>query len=187
VTARPEVTLHIGGVYAARVPMVLKTVVGSCIAVCLVDSLARVGGMNHFMLPAPGRGAARPADPARFGIHAMELLIGAMQKAGAERHRLQGKVFGGGHVLRLPMNGDGVAERNVRFVEEFMVTEGIEVVSRDLGGYLPRRLHFYSDTGKVYVKRLGQQTLRQARTEEGVHLRMLEATRRPGEVILFDA
>jgi chemotaxis protein CheD len=187
VTARPEVTLHIGGVYAARVPTVLKTVVGSCIAVCLVDPLARVGGMNHFMLPSPGRGAAWLADPARFGIHAMELLIGAMQKSGAERHRLQGKVFGGGHVLRLPMNGNGVAERNVRFIEEFMVTEGIEVVSRDLGGYLPRRLHFYSDTGKVYVKRLGQQTLRQARTEDGTHLRMLDATRRPGEVILYDA
>jgi chemotaxis protein CheD len=188
VTTRPEVTLHIGGVHAVRQPTVLKTVVGSCIAVCLVDPLTHVGGMNHFMLPAPGRGTEKPSDPARFGIHAMDLLIGAMQKAGAERHRLQGKVFGGGHVLRLPMNGDGVAERNVRFIEEFMVTEGIPVMSRDLGGYLPRRIHFYSDTGKVYVKRLGQQTLRQARTEESAHLRILEGVaRRPGEVILFDA
>jgi chemotaxis protein CheD len=84
------------------------------------------------------------------------------------------------------MNGDGVAERNVRFIEEFMAVEGIPVVSRDLGGYLPRRLHFCTDTGKVYVKRLGQQTLRQARTEESAHLRLLEGVaRRSGEVTLF--
>jgi chemotaxis protein CheD len=188
VTARPEITLHIGGVHAARQPTVLKTVVGSCIAVCLVDASAHVGGMNHFMLPAPGRGTTTPADPARFGIHAMELLIGAMQKAGAERYRLQGKIFGGGHVLRLPLSGESVAERNIRFIESFMVTEGIAVVSRDLGGYLPRRIHFHSDTGKVYIKRLGQQTLRQARTEESTHLRLLDgAARRAGEVILFHA
>lgn len=187
-TTRLEVTLHIGGVHAARQPTVLKTVVGSCVTVCLMDPLTRVGGMNHFMLPAPGRSTEKPSDPARFGIHAMDLLIGAMQKAGAERHRLQGKLFGGGHVLRLPMNGDGVPERNIRFIDEFMVTEGIPVVSRDLGGYLPRRIHFHSDTGKVYVKRLGQQTLREARTEESAHLRMLDgAARRPGEVTLFNA
>jgi len=188
VTPRLEVTLHIGGVHAARQPTLLKTVVGSCVTVCLVDPLTHVGGMNHFMLPAPGHSTATPSDPARFGIHAMDLLIGAMQKAGAERHRLQGKLFGGGHVLRLPMNGDGVAERNIRFIDEFMVTEGIPVVSRDLGGYLPRRIHFHSDTGKVYVKRLGQQTLREARTEESAHLRMLAgAVRRPGEATLFNA
>jgi chemotaxis protein CheD len=188
VTSRPEITLHIGGVYATREPTVLKTVVGSCIAVCLMDPVTQVGGMNHFMLPAPGRGTASAADQARFGIHAMELLIGAMQKAGAERYRLQGKVFGGGHVLRLPLSGESVADRNVRFIESFMVTEGIAVVSRDLGGYLPRRIHFHSDTGKAYIKRLGQQTVRQARTEESTHLRMLDGSaRRSGEVILFNA
>jgi len=188
VISRPEVTLHIGGVHAAREPTMLKTVIGSCIAACLVDPLTRVGGMNHFMLPAPGRATEKLADPARFGIHAMELLIGAMQKAGAERNRLQGKIFGGGHVLRLPVNGDSVADRNVRFIEEFMVTEGIPVVSRDLGGYLPRRIHFCTDTGKVYVKRLGKQVARQARTEESTPLRLLEtAVRRPGEVTLFHA
>jgi chemotaxis protein CheD len=186
VTVRPEITLHIGGVHATAQPTVLRTVVGSCIAVCLVDPVAKVGGMNHFMLPSPGRGNDTPTDPARFGVHAMELLIGAMQKAGADRPRLTGKLFGGGHVLKLPVNGDGVAERNVRFIEEFMAVEGIPVVSRDLGGYLPRRLHFCTDTGKVYVKRLGQQTLRQARTEESAHLRLLEgAARRSGEVTLF--
>ncbi|HEU5320314.1 MAG TPA: chemotaxis protein CheD [Methylomirabilota bacterium] len=184
---RAEMTIHIGGVHATRQPMVLKTVVGSCVAVCLMDPVTHVGGMNHFLLPGPSR-SDDPYDPARFGVHAMDLLIGAMQKAGAERRRLHAKVFGGGHVLLLPANVESVPERNIRFIEEFMATEAIPVVSRDLGGYLPRRIHFCTDTGKVFVKRLGQQTLRQTRTEESAHLKALgRTTRRFGEVTLFDA
>ena len=184
---RPEVTLHIGDIHVTRDPTMVKTVVGSCIAVCLFDSVSRVGGMNHFMLPSPGHGDDGALDRARFGIHAMDLLIGGMQKLGADRRRLQAKVFGGGHVLMLPQHAESVPERNIRFIEEFMTTEAIPVLSRDLGGYLPRRVHFCTETGKVYVKRLGQQTLRQTRTEEKEHLRTLGRSARAGEVTLFNA
>ncbi|HCE6098490.1 hypothetical protein ACEPU1_33790 [Pseudomonas aeruginosa] len=76
-------------------PVALATVLGSCVAACLYDPTACIGGMNHFMLPdaAPGDGSAR------YGAHAMELLINALLKAGALRQRLQAKVFGGGNVL----------------------------------------------------------------------------------------
>jgi chemotaxis receptor (MCP) glutamine deamidase CheD len=92
---RQEAVIHIGGVRAAREPSVLKTVLGSCIAVCLTDPVARIGGMNHFMLPAPGDGSEEPWGAARYGIHAMDLLVGAMLKAGADRLRLQARLFGG--------------------------------------------------------------------------------------------
>ncbi|MBI4562947.1 MAG: chemotaxis protein CheD [Candidatus Rokubacteria bacterium] len=173
---RPEVTLHIGGVYATREPTVIKTLLGSCIAVCLLDPHVQVGGMNHFMLPAPGSGPEDAVDSARFGVHAMDLLIGAMQKAGGERCRLKAKVFGGGHVLSISGNGQSVPQRNIQFIEEFMRTEGIPVVNHDLGGYLPRRIYFHTDTGKVYVKRLGQSTLRLARMEEEQHTRKIRVS-----------
>jgi len=186
VRERAEVTIHIGGIYATREPMVIKTLLGSCIAVCLLDPEARVGGMNHFMLPAPGGGPCDGVEGSRFGVHAMDLLIGAMQKAGGERCRLKAKVFGGGHVLSIAENGDSVPQRNIQFIEEFVKAEGIAVVSRDLGGYLPRRVHFHTDTGKVYVKRLGQHTLRLTGIEEQ---RYVSRTRQQGpqfgEVTLF--
>lgn len=183
---RPEVTIHIGQVYVTREPTIIKTILGSCIAACLIDPVARVGGMNHFMLPAPGNGGGEWTDGSQFGVHAMDLLIGAIQKAGGDRRRLQAKLFGGGHVLRIAGNGANVPEQNIHFIEEFMNVEGIMVVSRDLGGYLPRRVHFYTDSGKVYVKRLGQHMLRQTRTEEREALRMIggEAPRF-GEITLF--
>jgi chemotaxis protein CheD len=184
---RPEVVIHIGQVYATREPTVIKTVLGSCIAACVFDPVTRIGGMNHFMLPAPENPADHDADVSRFGVHAMDLLIGALQRAGGERFRLQAKVFGGGHVLRIAVNGNSVPERNIQFIEKFLLTERITVVSRDLGGYLPRRIQFQTDTGRVRVKRLGQHTVRQTRAEEKEHLQAIgQTTRRFGATTLFE-
>jgi len=183
-TSRPDVTIHIGQIHVANEPTVIKTVVGSCIAVCLYDPALRLGGMNHFLLPTPCNGD-RPADLARFGIHAMELLIGAMQKSGGDRRRLQAKVFGGGHVLAFSAQTDSVPAQNIRFIQQFLATERVPVLGWDLGGYLPRRVHFYTDTGAAYVKRLGRRTIRQTSMEETTHLATLQRTPRSGGVTLF--
>ncbi|MGH8441646.1 MAG: chemoreceptor glutamine deamidase CheD, partial [Nevskiaceae bacterium] len=78
--------------------LVMTTLLGSCVAACLHDAEAGIGGMNHFMLP---EGSVGPASaPARYGVYAMEVLLNALLKHGAKRSRLQAKVFGGGHVLK---------------------------------------------------------------------------------------
>src|SRR2546421_751585 len=129
-TSRPDVTIHIGQIHVANEPTVIKTVVGSCIAVCLYDPALRLGGMNHFLLPTPCNGD-RPADLARFAIHAMELLIGAMQKSGGDRRRLQAKVFGGGHVLAFSAQTDSVPAQNIRFIQQFLATEREHVTAAE--------------------------------------------------------
>ncbi len=182
---RPEVTIHIGQVYATREPTIIKTILGSCIAACLFDPVVRVGGMNHFMLPAPVNGSGS-GDGSQCGIHAMQLLIGGVEKAGGDRRRLRARLFGGGHVLPMGTDGDSVPARTITFIEQFVRADGIRVVSRDFGGYLPRRIQFYTDTGKVLVKRLGQHMLRQTRTEEKEHLRAIaQGTARVGDITLF--
>lgn len=147
-----EVTIYIGEVYASTLPMVIKTLLGSCVAVCLWDPETRIGGMNHFMLPRSLR--AVTDDPARFGVHAMDLLIGEMLKAGAERSRLRAKCFGGAHVLDIVEDEDGVPGQNITFALEFLRREGFRLVGEDLGGYAPRRVHFHTDTGRAFVQRI---------------------------------
>src|SRR5438046_3886116 len=71
--------------------ILILTTLGSCIAACLWDRNARIGGMNHFMLPE--------GDSGRYGSYAMELLINEMMKRGAARSTLEAKVFGGGQVI----------------------------------------------------------------------------------------
>ncbi len=144
-------SIHIGGVFASVAPYVVRTVLGSCIAVCLRDPVTKVGGMNHFMLPA---GAANSLIPTSFGVHAMELLINRCMGLGADRNRLEAKVFGGGHVLRIKESDDNVPAVNIKFAREFLCTEGIPIVSQDLGGYSAREVYFFTDSGRTVLRRL---------------------------------
>ena len=130
-------------------PIALATVLGSCVAACIYDPTACVGGMNHFMLPdaAPGDGSAR------YGAHAMELLINGLLKAGASRQRLQAKVFGGGNVLP-GMTLDPIGTRNGNFVLNYLTAERIPIVAQDLFGVQPRKVCFFVRTGRTLVKRL---------------------------------
>jgi chemotaxis protein CheD len=186
-TGKAQVRIHIGGVCAAAEPTVIKTLLGSCVAVCLFDPLAQIGGMNHFLLPRPANGREDRIDTARFGVHAMDCLIGALQKLGADRRRLKAKVFGGGDVLRFGGNVASVAHRNVAFIDEFLFTERVAVVARDVGGELARELQFHTDTGTVYLKRLRDVGRRRLGTRELRHLRRLEQTPPAfGDVTLFE-
>lgn len=129
--------------------IVIMTVLGSCIAACIWDGRARVGGMNHFMLPD---GDAADVS-GRYGSYAMELLINEMIKLGARRETMQAKVFGGAQVMA-GFTSLNVGERNTKFVMEYLSTERIPVVSQDVLEIYPRKVCFFPVSGKALVKRL---------------------------------
>lgn len=143
-----------GQYHATTGPGAVTTVLGSCVSTCLWDPVAKIGGMNHFMLPGDGEAAASPATAsARFGVYAMEVLINEMIRLGADRRRMVAKVFGGGRVLK-GFGSLDVGAKNCQFVLEFLATEGIPVVARDLLDVYARKLHFFPATGKVQLKKL---------------------------------
>jgi len=110
--------------------------------------------MNHFMLP--GEGYVRdPMWPARYGVHAMELLINAMFKLGGERSRFEAMAFGGADVLAITHGSLSVAQANVAFLREFLKTERIPLVKSLLAGSQPMRVSFLSTTGTVTVELVG--------------------------------
>ena len=123
--------------------VVLTTLLGSCVAVCLHDPKAGLGGMNHFLLPSGGNARA---GGERYGVNAMEILINDLLKMGARRSRLVAKLFGGAQL------GDGMAHigaENARFAERFLHVEGIPCVASSLGGALPRRVRFVPSNGRA--------------------------------------
>jgi chemotaxis protein CheD len=76
--------------------MVISTILGSCVAVCLRDPILRIGGMNHILLPNAAGGRIGAVS---FGASDMERLMNALLKRGAMRSRLEAKVFGGAAVV----------------------------------------------------------------------------------------
>ncbi|NMM78352.1 chemotaxis protein CheD [Rhodococcus sp. SRB_17] len=138
-----------GEYFVANEDLVIMTVLGSCIAACLWDSRARVGGMNHFMLPD---GDSMDVS-GRYGSYAMELLINEMLKLGARRETMQAKIFGGAQVMH-NFTTLNVGERNTQFVVDYLRTERIPVVSEDVLDIYPRKVCYFPVTGKAMVKRL---------------------------------
>ncbi|MHB1586913.1 MAG: hypothetical protein ACYCRH_09315 [Acidiferrobacteraceae bacterium] len=181
--ALPRISIPVGGLHASHAPVLLDTVLGSCISVCLYDRVACVGGMNHFMLPS-GASSDNPTS-ARYGVYAMELLINELMKKGGDRRRFQAKVFGGGHVLRIRERFDGVPQQNIEFIRRFLIMEQIPLIKEDVGGDYPRRILFYSHTGQAFRKRLGQIDAERTAAEERTYCARLGKEKLDGDATLF--
>lgn len=140
------VTMHDEAIY---------TTLGSCISACIRDRVTGVGGMNHFMLPISSSNnswkAADNSASTRFGNFAMEHLINNILKNGGKRQNLEVKLFGGGRIIA---NMTDVGLRNIAFAHDYLQTEGLNIVSEDVGENFPRMVVYFPATGKVRVKRL---------------------------------
>ncbi len=133
--------------YVDDADLLITTTLGSCIAACLWDRDRRIGGMNHFMLPDGDN------DSGRYGSFAMELLINELMRRGAQRGSLEAKVFGGGRVIA-GASALNVGERNTAFVLDYLRTERIPLVSKDVLDVHARKVCFLPASGKAMVKRL---------------------------------
>jgi len=132
---------------------VIATVLGSCISVCIKDRKTGIAGMNHFMLPHASQDGSG-ADLTRFGVHAMDYLVGAMMKLGGDRRRFVAKCFGGGHVLDMQESDGGRPQQNIAFIRGFLADEGFPMLAEDMGGYQPRLVRFYTASGRAQVKQV---------------------------------
>lgn len=143
--------VHPGHVLVSAEGLRLSTVLGSCVSVCIFDLRARVGGMNHFVLPeesATGSGSTRFAGPA------IQALIRETLAVGADRRRLEAKVFGGTSRADHASNGFHVGSRNVEVARRLLAADDIPIVRDDVGGSRGRKLVFCTDDGAAWVRLL---------------------------------
>jgi chemotaxis protein CheD len=183
------ITIHPGEYFATKDDTIISTVLGSCVAVGIFDEGARMGGLNHFMLPGEGAKIDLIRSPnAKYGMYAMELLINDLMKLGARKSALKSKVFGGGSVLRFA-GGDGsrIAENNIEFAFEYLRKEGIPILSSDVGGIEPRKIFFFARTGKVLLKRIAGTLVELVKKDEERYLVGLQGRTREGSITLFDS
>jgi chemotaxis protein CheD len=185
--SRNAVKVMPGEFFVGKEDIVISTVLGSCVSACIWDRTAKVGGMNHFMLPG-GQGNEAPSNDltaasGRYGVFAMEQLINELIKHGARKSNLEAKVFGGGAVLR-KFSTLNVGERNAAFVLDFLKTEGIRVISQDLMDIYPRRVAFFPSSGRALCKKLTS-TDSSLVTAEQQYTAKINTTEVAGDIELF--
>ena len=163
--------------------MLLVTVLGSCVAACIRDTDSGVGGMNHFMLPDDGR-RDMIGSSARYGTYAMEILINHLLKMGARKNRLEAKVFGGGAVLA-SLTSSNIGAKNAEFVLNYLKTEKIPIVAKDLLDSYPRKVYYFPETGRVMLKKLHRVHNETLFNRERDYKDRLAGTKMEGEIELF--
>ena len=161
-----------------RRDQVILTTLGSCVAACIRDTVAGIGGMNHFMLPESDSGLWGGASAAlRYGNHAMEVLINDLLKKGAARNRLEIKLFGGASVIN---SASDVGGRNIEFVQRFMKNEHMATAVQHLGGKQARSLCYFPDSGRVRMKLLDHSRDKEILADEISLKTRLEERRKQG-------
>ncbi|MGD0732840.1 MAG: chemotaxis protein CheD [Terracidiphilus sp.] len=161
--AEPEATLlevHVqpGESHLVREPLILRTVLGSCVGVTFRVPRLGLAALCHPMLPSCGKGAAglSPAVGRRYVDFAIRDLARRLDRLGASRGEVEVKLFGGGDVLLVtneasrPTVGKLNCEAALRVLRE----EDLEVIASSLGGTSGLNILFNTGTGEVLLRRL---------------------------------
>ena len=164
-----------GEFFVSSTPIIVYTVLGSCISACIRDPITGVGGMNHFMLPKPKDGGNDSwGESTRYGSYAMESLINEILKLGGVKSRLEVKLFGAGKIYEGNID---VGARNAEWVLNFLETEGLRAVKTDLGDVCPRKVYYFTDSGRVLLKkieRLKNKTILERENEYATKIQTVE-------------
>lgn len=171
---KKNVTIFIGEYYVSSKPVVISTLLGSCVAACLFDPVKKIGGMNHIQMP--GKADFNNFNTAaRYSINAMELIINGMLKLGSDKKNIIAKLFGGASVIPGVTFNRAVGDEIKDFVTTFLKKENIPITGSDLGGIKTRKVFFHSDTGDAFVKLSRSMNSSHILAEEERRLKLLKA------------
>ncbi len=127
----------------------LAAVLGPCVATCLHDPVARIGGMNHILLAEPPTGLSHLPFDLPFALFLMELLVDRMLAAGACKSRLRARLFGGANFHPV---GRQIGSETGTFALRYLQQEGIGLDDADLGGNRARRVYFRPVSGQLHCR-----------------------------------
>jgi len=150
VEALPRHYLYPGTLFVPREPHLITTVLGSCVSVCLWNETARVGGINHYLLPLwNGEGLPTP----KYGNIAIAKLIEKVMAYSGPNDKLIAKLFGGASMWEKADGLLAIGLRNIELAQDLLEKHRIPVVASDLGGHQGRKVIFNTADGTVLMRR----------------------------------
>ena len=141
-----------------RTPQKLVTTgLGSCVGICMVDPVTKVGGLAHIMLPDSAQGKSIQ-NRAKYADTGIMMLIEKMQELGALKSRFQAKIAGGAQMFSFQGTSSimRIGERNTEAVKKTLNSLNIRILAEDTGGNFGRTIIFNPDNGELYIKTINR-------------------------------
>jgi len=150
------VTVGVGDLKIAQSPKVIKTSLGSCVGVVLYDSIQKVGGMLHLMLPNCN---GRDGKPGKYADTGIPLLLDLMvNKAKSKKHVIIAKIFGGAKMFSVSSDVFDIGRANISETQKILNQLGIKIKASRLGGTKGHQITLDTETGIVQSRIIGEQT-----------------------------
>jgi chemotaxis protein CheD len=143
--------LYPGQLAVTKDAMEITTILGSCVSVCFFDSIRRIAGMNHFLLPVNDKSTS---DIEKYGDTSLKLMLDRILSMGSNERDIVAKVFGGGEVLTYENMNFNIGKKNIEVALNFISDHNIKIVSRAVGGTWGAKIVFNTLTGIVTHKYL---------------------------------
>jgi chemotaxis protein CheD len=150
----PRVFLKPGELAIAETPTRISTVLGSCVAVTFHSPRLKFGAICHAVLPY-GSGS----KDFKYVDEAVEHMLDRFAQLGVARHEIEVKLFGGSDVLPKLLSRHSplsVGQQNIAAAKQQLESRGLKLQVEHIGGPLGRKIHFYSHTGEVLLKRVAK-------------------------------
>ena len=141
--------IHVGEIHIGARPTEISTILGSCISVCLYDSVQQIGGMNHYLVPLWNENGLQSP---KYGNISIPRLIDSMVNIGCDINDMEAKIFGGANVIDVTSHDLMIGRKNILIANEILREYKIPVTAKDIGGDKGRRIMMRSDTGKIFLK-----------------------------------
>jgi chemotaxis protein CheD len=150
------ITVAIADYKIAKAPDILRTILGSCIGICVYDPENGVGGLAHIMLPNQ---TAEAVNLKKYAETAIPMMIEDMITEGADKKQIKAKITGGATMFKMASDSfiGAIGVNNTKRVREVLEENGIQIMAEDVGGDYGRTIDFYIKTGQVKIKSLGRE------------------------------
>lgn len=145
--------LRPGYVFATQTPTVFRTILGSCVSVCIHDNRLKIAGINHFLLPESTDGE----QTHRYGKPAVLALIRSMIKLGSKKQDLVAQIVGGARADE-QAKLLAVGHTNIVVARNTLADLGIPIHYENVGGTLGRKLLYIGELNRIVVIKLKNNT-----------------------------
>lgn len=152
------INVGVAQVKIANGPAVLRTILGSCVGICIYDRMKKIGGMAHILLPVD---TSNGTAIEKFAETAIPHMVQMLLKEGAKKEFMSAKIAGGASMFKFEASVTlgQIGERNIEETKKMLAKLQIPLLDEDTGGSAGRVIDFFLDDGHLKVKANGQEKM----------------------------
>ena len=159
------ITLKPAEMLISERPTIVRTVLGSCVAVTMFNRRLGISAICHALLPErseeSGDDVQETTNPYKYVNSVIPLMVKRLRDYGVQLQELEVKVFGGADTLRSETEGSSlhpVGKSNINAVFRALKVQNLRLTTSDVGGVFGRKILFYTHSGEVLLKRIKSRT-----------------------------